>query len=107
MRILNGRDWSYFRWKFAADIALAVIAFDIPFLVWFGVPLLSWFLPIYAVILVFNMIRWRFSPLKSDVGAGKPCDMLTMVQVSGGALMFDAYNLAKQQGRVPDSPEWK
>lgn len=103
MRILNGRDWGYFRWKFAADIGLTVIALDVPLFFWLGLPVLSWFLPIYAVILLFNRIRWKLSPLKFGEGTGKPCDMLTMVQMSGGTLMFDAYNLAKQQGRIPDS----
>lgn len=102
LMILTGRDWGYFRWTFAADIALSILLLDVPLILALGFPVLSWLFLGYLITLVCNRIIWSFKPLKFSAETGKPCDMLTVVKRSGGTLMFDAYNIAKQQGRIPN-----
>lgn len=100
--ILSGRDWPYFRWRFAADITLALLILDLPALALLHRPVLTWLIPLYLSLIAFHWLFWKVRPLKFTEWTGKPCDMLSIVQHSGGTLMFDGYQLAQQQ--AGDSP---
>lgn len=96
IRILSGRDWPYFRWKFFADISALLLLLDLPLLVAFHRPVITWVAPVYLGIVLANALRWRWKPLKFDGWTGKPCDLLGIVEGCAGSLMFDAYSLHQQ-----------
>lgn len=92
-RILSGRDWPYFHWKFCADIAIFVFAADTPLFLLMGHPVLTFLLPLYLILVLFNALRWRVSPLQFSEWTGKPVDILRMLQANGGHFVVDAYSL--------------
>lgn len=96
-RILAGRDWPYFRWKFFGDIALALIFLDLPLMFLTGHPIISWVIPAYLAVIGFNSVLWRFKPLKLSEWTGKPIDILRMLQSQGGTFVFDAYSIEQQR----------
>jgi hypothetical protein len=98
LMILSGRDWPYFRWHFAADIALLLLVLDLPALLLLHHPVLTWAIPAYFILIVANWMLWKIRPLKFSAWTGKPCDMLSIIQQSGGTFMFDAYQLSQQAG---------
>lgn len=94
--ILSARDWPYFRWHFAADIVLLLVVLDLPALLLLHHPVLTWIIPLYLLLVTAHWALWKIRPLKFSEWIVKPCDMLSIVQKSGGTLMFDAYQLAQQ-----------
>lgn len=96
-RILTARDWPYFRWAFFGDIAIALLLLDLPLLLIAGHPIISWGIPAYLALIVFNSGLWRFQPLKLSEWTGKPVDILRMLQSQGGTFVFDAYSIQRQR----------
>lgn len=101
--ILSARDWPYFRWRFFADIALALFLLDLPAILLLGYPVLSWLIPCYLTLIVFHGLLWKVKPLNFTEWTVKPCDMLSVILRSGGTLMFDAYYLTQQLEENPRS----
>lgn len=101
IRILSGRDWPYFRWRFAADIAIVTVALDLPALLLLHQPVLTWLIPCYLALIIFHWLFWKIKPLPFNDRTGKPCDMLRIIEGSGGAIIFDAYEVAQQIRRQP------
>lgn len=99
--ILSARDWPYFRWRFFADIALTLLILDLPVLLLLHRPIFLWLIPCYLTLIAFHWLLWKVRPLKFNEWTGKPCDMLSVIQQSGGTLMFDAYHLAQQLKEGP------
>jgi hypothetical protein len=102
VRILTGRDWPYFRWRFWIDLAVLFLLLDMPLLltgrqIWF-----SWLSLLYLLTIMANAMLWKIRPLKSlSASVGKPCDWLYSLMYNGGELMFDAYALSKQKRKAP------
>jgi hypothetical protein len=96
VRILTGRDWPYFRWKFAGDIAILLAAADLPFIMLSsGSPHLLWLLLPYSALILFNAVLWCLWPLRLTEWTGKPIDLMRALQASGGALAADLYSLQR------------
>jgi hypothetical protein len=96
IRILSGRDWPYFRWRFFADICVLLFVLDLPFLIAFHRPVIAWIAPAYLTTVMLNALLWPWKPLKFDGWTGKPCDLLSIIEYAGGSLMFDAYSIQQQ-----------
>ena len=101
--ILSARDWPYFRWRFLGDISLALLILDLPALLLLHHPLVSWLIPCYLALIAFHWLLWKVRPLKFNEWTGKPCDMLSIIQQSGGTIMFDAYHVAQQLRESPSA----
>lgn len=99
LSILSARDWPYFRWRFAVDIVLLLLVIDLPALLFLHRPVITWLIPVYLLLIAAHWALWKVRPLKFSEWTGKPCDMLSIIQQSGGTLMFDAYQLWQQQAR--------
>lgn len=63
IRIIMGRDWPYFRWRFFFDIALFLIFLDIPLMLYLKTPTLSFLIVIYLIVICANYIIWKTYPL--------------------------------------------
>jgi hypothetical protein len=97
--ILTGRDAPYFRWRFAADIALIVVCLDLLVQLWVHRPTVIWTIVAYLVLIVVNLSRWHRVPLSYDAYV-KPCDILKLLKAEGSRRVADANALAVQ-GQLP------
>lgn len=90
LRIISGRDWKHFRWKFFVDIALIVLVLDVPVYLVVGWPVLSWLIPLYVALVGFNRLLWRLLPLPFNEFTGYPCQLLSSELWSGrGTFIMD------------------
>ena len=96
LRILSGRDVPYFRWRFFIDAAVLLAGIDLPFVLWFGHPVLLWFLALYSGLVLLNRIRWYTSPFPADSDYMKPSDLLRMWSIEGQPV-FDGDALSEQR----------
>ncbi|WP_242163363.1 hypothetical protein [Lysobacter sp. M15] len=95
-QVLSGRDWSHFRWKFAADVILMLLILDMPALLTLHYPVVSWLIPIYLTIVGFHSLLWKIYPLKRNELTVKPNDMIATLMSSGAALIYDEDFMSKQ-----------
>lgn len=100
LRILSGRDHQYFRWKFFLDVSLLFILIDIPIILLTKHPFLSYVLPAYLLLIVFNIIRKKYDPL-SEEKMGAPVDAFRFVEATGGYAVGHAYAV---RGQAHDAP---
>lgn len=90
LRIISGRDWKHFRWKFFADVALIVLVLDVPIYLTLGWPVLSWLILLYVVLLAFNYFLSKLLPLPFNEFTGYPCQVLSRELWSGrGVFIMD------------------
>lgn len=90
LRIISGRDWPYFRWKFFFDISILIFFLDVPIIMLLGFPIFSFIILFHLLLIIINSMLWRkdpLSPFAKDVG--KPCDMLRWLIFSGGKIILD------------------
>jgi hypothetical protein len=91
IRIITGRDWPYFRWKFYIDITILFFILDVPFMVMIKLPIFSLLSIPYLLLVIRNSLLWRkrpLSPFEKDVG--KPCDMLRWLILAGGSIILNS-----------------
>lgn len=96
-RIINGRDWYYFRFSFILDATLILLAIDIPIIFFTGHFLFSWLLIFYLICIPINGILHIIKPLKFNENTAKPIEFFDMFVDQGASLLFDGYELSKQQ----------
>jgi len=101
LKILSGRHWHYWRWRFFIDVALLLFVLDVPVRLVTGRFLLSWLVPAYLVVVLFNAVLWRFHPLRPDEKNGAPADIVRLVLSNGGTAILDAYSLKGQDHGLP------
>jgi len=95
--IVIGRDRPYFRWRFASDVILVLATADL--ISW---PLMRrltflWLAAPYLLVVVVNLIRWKWDPLPTDDTYMNPQDMLIALKARRGRRIADAEALARQQ----------
>jgi len=90
LRIISGRDWKHFRWKFFADIGLIILVLDVPVYLVLGWPVLSWLIALYVVLIAFNRLLWKLLPLPINEFTVYPCQLLSSELWSGrGTFIMD------------------
>lgn len=96
-RIFLGRDWRYFRWSFLVDLIVVLLALDAPLILIYERMFFFWLLIPYLTVLLINRIMDKIKPLPFDQGTAKPHECLEILLDQGGELLFDAYELSRQQ----------
>jgi hypothetical protein len=93
LRIIFGWDWGYFRWTFILDTTLILLMLDLPFILLFHYPVLTFLLPFYLLIILLSRV---FSK-KLPPSQGNPGQMLNGLFRSGeGKLLLDAHHIKQQ-----------
>ena len=100
LRIISGRDWTHFRWKFFADIALIVLVWDAPIYLVVGWPVLSWLIFLYLVLLAFNRLLSKLLPLPFNEFTGYPCQVLSRELWSGRGIFIMDNDLDGHSGDI-------
>ena len=96
LRILSGRDWPAFRWKFFADFAVVFLVLDIPFWLTLKFPVASVASVILLGTVLINSVIWRVRPLpRFQADTGSPKDMLEIVVRIGGRIILDKTRLSQ------------
>lgn len=91
LRILFGRDWLMFRWKFFADLVLLLVLLDVPFWLTLGSPIISTAAFALLAVVLANAVIWRIYPLPRFLAdTGYPKDMLEIVVRMRGLVIIDA-----------------
>ncbi len=101
LKILSGRHWYYFRWKFFGDISLLLLILDSPFLLFLNQPIFSFLIPVHFALILFNSVLWKYKPLGPDADNGAPVDGFRFVQAAGGMILGDAYAIRNQNHKLP------
>lgn len=60
--IVSGRDWSLYRWTFLIDIVLTLIFLELLIFPFIKLPVFSFFIVVYLLILLINRIVWGKKP---------------------------------------------
>ena len=98
LRIISGRDWKHFRWKFFADIALIVLVLDVPVYLVLGWPVLSWLIALYVVLIALNRLLWKLLPLPINEFTVYPCQLLSSELWSGRGIFIMDIDLDGNSG---------
>ena len=88
LNIITGRDWKYFRFKFATDALLVLLLATSPFSI-MRIPIFPVMSCMYIALLFFNRLLSCFHPLPADSSHGKPCDGLWQFRMLGGVPLFN------------------
>lgn len=96
-RIISGRDWPYFRLRFALDVTTILLTLEIITFSFAKHPTFSLFIPPYFMLIGFNRYLWKIKPLKLDVYTAKPSDILSMCYQMDCGFIYDGYWLQRQQ----------
>ena len=74
--IISGRLWTYFRWKFAFDLLILLLAVDLCQFWFTGRILASWAMVPYLVLLACFALLSRLRPLPFSERYGVPADLI-------------------------------
>lgn len=96
-RIISGRDWPYFRLRFALDITIILLALEIITFNLVEHPTFAFFIPLYFMLIAFNRYLWKIKPLKLDEYTAKPNDIISMCHQMGCTFICDDYWFQRQQ----------
>lgn len=66
LRILSGRAWQSYRWKFLLDIGFFILILDTLLYVALKSHVLLWLIPICLTILLLNWLRWLKRPVRTE-----------------------------------------
>jgi hypothetical protein len=106
--IVSGRDVPAFRWRYFADISIAILCVEAVVLYLLHIDLgLYWAVVAYFALIWINRFRWPPTEVTSLFGRyyGKPSDLLKWVAKGGGAFLPDPVSpWVKRFGMAANSP---
>jgi hypothetical protein len=103
LRILLGRDWPYFRWRFFVDTSLLFVVADLPFLILLRTPVFSWLVVLYLALIAFHAWLWPRRPFNPDAAHGKPADAVPWMLSVGARFLLDPHSPFFRRYNSPDA----